>query len=152
MTGTGDAGDLAAYLSDRYDEAEALAKAATEGPWQATGQRDHFVVQAEGDHLVAEMEGCTGHPDMGGRNAAYIVGVDPAHRLADIALKRAILADHGPDERDPELCRTCHVAERGWAVPVPAGWPCATARHLGIEFSKRPDYLAKWKPGASYGG
>lgn len=132
--------DLTVFLAGRYDEAEALAKAATPGPWRATGQRDHFVEQSAGDHLVAEMEGCTDHPDMGEHDSAYIASVDPAHRLADIALKRAILAEHASFRKESakgDVGPGLHAATRVLGDVVGL---------LGTEFSRHPAYKAEWAP------
>ncbi len=139
-------GNLAGFLAARYDEAEAKARAGDvgSGQWAAIEHADDgWLIVDEHHDLVANVR-----PERSwdGGAAAHIADTDPAHRLADIRLKRAILAEHGPDERDPELCRTCHVAERGWAVPVPAERPCATARQIGTEFGDHPEYKEEWKP------
>jgi hypothetical protein len=81
----------------------------------------------------------------------YIALNEPAARLRDVRLKRAILAGHRPDEYDPEYCRTCVQAEPGWASTAPAETPCETVRQLGTEFSRRPDYREEWKPACVIG-
>lgn len=126
--------DFEAFMAACYDEAEALAKAATPGPWHVdlaaiAGPRHAELVvdTTEGDVIV------TGDGDMpADGNVAYIAACDPKHRLADVSLKRAILAEHC------EYLRVCRCCQRVY--------PCATGRRLGTEFAGRDGYRDEWKP------
>jgi Family of unknown function (DUF6221) len=133
---------IAGFLAARYDEAEAIAKAAAHKlrvrnaePWFETDD-DRF-----------------GFPE----DAAYIAANDPASRLRDIAGKRAIVALHSasiakrdgypfspwtgrpqPEENDGD-CGLC-----GWFAPEDGG--CLTVRHLAAEFAGHPDCKPGWVP------
>ena len=135
----GDGGDLAAFLADRYDEAEARARAAIKAlpPYALKPLRDRA-----GDKLPEAL-------------AAHIDLSDPVHRLADIALKRAILAEYeaavatmdrqikerlpGPIAGDVYL-----VADP--AVLAEVGALSLVVRQLGTEFADHPAYKESWKP------
>lgn len=155
---------FAAFMTARYDEAEALARAAygETGTWW----RRRRLLYLNSDELVPTGALYEGEPevddaehdifiarvvvyDEGSPTDAefdHIAACDPAHRLADIALKRAILALHKPelievvnedqDERSGVFCGECSLEV----------YPCPTARQLGTEFSGHPDYLEQWKP------
>lgn len=125
--------DLIAFISARYDRAEARAKAAggdgPDGRWRRSGVRLGRIETAS-DNVVTSGEGS---PDA--MQAAHIAAVDPAHRLRDVALKRAILAGHtiGHDPCD------AHDAS------LRSAW-CATVRQLGTEFSGHDGYRPGWAP------
>lgn len=160
-------GDFAAFMTARYDEAEALARAAmhdTRGEWNRrqdgpdwpTGHlrddTDTIVVYDEGSPTDAEFD--------------HIAACDPAHRLTDITLKRAILklytdtlalVEHPPLAHGPAAGEHARMrglapgtgmisardyldAKRELAVLEPV------ARQLGTEFSGHPEYRAEWKP------
>lgn len=114
--------DLAQFLADRYDQAEANAREALE-QWPDT----HFTFEP-GSLVIVRF-----HREN-----------DPAHRLADIKLKRAILnlylnaaaiiGQRGSAAHD------CLVAARELAALEPA------VRQLGTEFSQHPEYKQEWRP------
>lgn len=148
------ADDLAAFLAARYDEAQALAEAATPGPWTAivhTTDDQGIIIDSHyppGNGHILGSAIMSDDETRNRENAAHIAATDPAHRLRDIALKRAILAEHKhypaftPDEYDFG-CGVCH--DNGDYGVCGYGW-CATVRHLGTEFSDHPDYRPEWKP------
>ncbi len=112
-------GDLAAFIADRYQEAEALAK---DAPYEL--DENWFSLPSE-------------HGPAGA--VEYYTRHSPAHRQRDLALKRAILTLHAPDEDRPYRCRTCHD-------PAAADYPCPTVRQLGTEFTEHAGYKESWKP------
>jgi hypothetical protein len=70
--------------------------------------------------------------------------------LADIAAKRAILAEHAPEKapvhgatpgRPPFKCLRCHGDDDPWA----SGY-CRTILLLAVPFATHPDYQEGWKP------
>ena len=148
--------DLTAFLNARYDEAEASAKAALgsgDGAWRAGYRPDEDIRFVVFDSR--EVRG--GAIDEG--TLRHIAANDPAHRLADIALKRAILAEHRLTVTKAETYRfDSHTGEPiperydgdceicGWFDPEQGG--CATVRHLGTEFAGHQGYRPAWKPGA----
>lgn len=69
---------------------------------------------------------------------------DPARELRRIALKRAILVEHGPSRQDATRCRVCTAIHEGHAQRFRA--PCPTVRYLIAEWSEHPDYDQAWKP------
>ena len=145
-------GDLADFLTARYDEAQARAKAGDvgHGQWTATEHADDgwLILDEHGD-LVANVR-----PERSwdGGTAAYIAANDPARRLADIKLKRAILAEHAHDDACSWPDRT---KPRGFGCSIcdwdrdygqgDGGW-CATVRQLGTEFAEHPAYRPEWRP------
>lgn len=82
--------DLAAYLRARWDEREAKARAATPGPWVANEQ-DYGLATV---YTADQKTGVAYDREEGGvsvEDAAHIAASDPAHVLADIEAKRALL-------------------------------------------------------------
>src|SRR5258708_31906019 len=117
--------DLAAFLTARLDEDEAVAKAATEGPWAwaATGEKDNswavaLVGDADeeekmlsgrieaGDGIIIDpvCEGINGNlPD-----AAHIARHDPARALRRVDADRKIRSEeHTSELQSPDhlVCR-----------------------------------------------
>jgi hypothetical protein len=166
-------GGLAQFLADRYDEAEALARAWQSPPWgedatswKVVGRREPRYDNGCSETLTAI--DVSGRPvnfaeaiqvrwDSNGERTPYIAANDPAHRLADIALKRAILALHASAVTKTEQYRydpstgepiperydgDCGIC--GWFDPEQGG--CATVRQLGTEFADHPAYKESWKP------
>lgn len=158
-------GDFAAFLDARYDEAGALAQAATAGPWKYQvfrrdeGHREWVMCGRSSPYGVMIGDAGIGWmPSTGIPDPDFIAACDPAHRLRDIALKRAILAEHAQvradsDEEDEEGATGCRVCDwdRDCGEVRPAGRPCVTARQLGTEFSDHPDYRPGWAPEDSPG-
>jgi hypothetical protein len=154
--------DLTAFLNARYGEAEALAREAGGGEWRTAcicdgeclGLRSGCEV-VEGDDIQIYAEG--GHDAF---QARYIAASAPAHRLRDIALKRAILALHAAETRREqrraladdiaagkplwwyEVVHSCVIC--GWFDSETGG--CATVRQLGAEYGTHPQYRQVWAP------
>lgn len=163
-----DMGDLLAFYSARLDEAEALARAAGKGDDpKGLAWRQYDADRAPGK--IIDGHGCIIVYDEGSptyHEAAHIAAVDPKHRLADIALKRAILAEHArvpaykpetialypdhPEMAEMATCRRCHELDEDAEIDedrcADLEWPCDTARLLGTEFSDHTDYKAEWAP------
>lgn len=130
--------DFAQWLAERYDEAEARARAADPAPWASTPPS--LYIDSPGVGIIVQ----TRHFE----TAEFVAATDPAHRLADIKLKRAILAEHAPMTGllDRLICRVC------WSIRTDGGpldgdlHPCATVRQLGTEFAGHAGYLESWRP------
>lgn len=147
--------DLTAFLNARYDEAERMARAASMAKpdgeeWHADAEPEVWgpgagtaVLRANGGPLAMAI---------GSYAADHIAACDPKHRVADIALKRAILAAHQPEPpskygTDVPRCAACLTRRGGWNEDWRADpWPCATVRQLGTEFSGHPGYRDDWRP------
>lgn len=132
--------DLASFLSDRYAEAEAAAR-----DLLRTAQ-DVRLALKEPHLLGREIPGWHSWPD---------VEAMCNSRLADIALKRAILAEHklvpagyqGEGILPGEYgCSTCDVHEDG---TDPNG-VCKTVRLIAAIWSGHPDYQQEWAPQAEF--
>lgn len=145
--------DLVVWLSGQYDQAETDASTACAGPtddgeWKSgldAGWGAQNACRVEGSGITIYDEG--GHSEA---QAAFIAAHDPAWRLADVALKRQILADHVMDDfgassypepdDPPPICTRCKD------YPDSVEWPCRTVRLLAAEFAGRDGYLEDWKP------
>lgn len=155
---------LAEFLAARYGEAEAQVRAAMDdtrhcyscdamasGEW-AVHPTHPPLLEDQGSGATIVYDGDT-EPRSG--LLAYMAGVDPKHRLADIKLKRAILALHTEDPpggfdalRMPGNCRECSCDGAMAATDCfhLVDWPCATVRQLGTEFGQHPAYRKEWAP------
>lgn len=137
--------DFGRFLADRYDEADALARAASTSPKGKWGPR---LDESIGGHLLDDAGEIVVYDESAPSpwQFDHIAANDPAHRLADIKLKRAILALHHPDGDKWPDCKECScrgalaATDCGGTVP----WPCATARQLGTEFAEHPAYKEEW--------
>ncbi len=99
---------LTDFLLARLDEVEADALAATPGPWNASDLTDVGTIW----------------------NAVHIARNDPAHVLADVASKRAVLA------RAVLLTEDSALDDIGWEI----------MGNLASPHVDHPDYDESWKP------
>jgi Family of unknown function (DUF6221) len=147
--------DLAAFLGARYDELETRVR----------DEQRHYIKRAngvpvrKGDWARVVCDPVIG--PYGGqsrtRNIAaglYVADMsDPDRVLADIALKRAILADHVPYRCGESAVLRCQRCASDDAYPsgvaIMEAFPCNVVRQLGTEFSGHPDYKPIWKPSHS---
>jgi Family of unknown function (DUF6221) len=140
---------FAGWLAARYDEAEARAKAAAADGTAEWHLSEHDpidpsrIYDATGEVVVYD----EGAPSP--NEAAHIAACDPAHRLADIALKCAILAmyvdtraalDRARDMPGEHAARDYLDAERELCALEPV------VRQLGTEFAGQPGYREEWRP------
>jgi Family of unknown function (DUF6221) len=77
--------------------------------------------------------------------------IDPARALREVAVKRAILVQHGPADggRDADRCRVCAAITHTGAGQTDARRfraPCPTLRFLAAIYSDHPDYDQAWEP------
>ncbi|AMM12338.1 DUF6221 family protein [Streptomyces albidoflavus] len=117
--------DLIAFLRARLDEDEAVARAATAGPWVESGVGDHgwgVSFSAPGSGVEAD------DSSQGRADAAHIARHDPARVLAEVEAKRQIV------ERYAWLCE--HGDTGGaWVLPL-----------LALPYADHPDYRDAWRP------
>jgi len=126
--------DLAAFITARLDEDEALASRAAKTP-TANGPDAEWNPGLPFD-VISE----------------HIARHDPARVLREVAAKRAIAADHaaghapniGPHKGRP-CCRSCGALDDDPYLAEP--WPCDTIRALAAMWSDHGDYRAEWAPG-----
>ncbi|GGJ86916.1 hypothetical protein GCM10011583_18140 [Streptomyces camponoticapitis] len=144
--------ELAAFLRARLDEEAEVARAAAAkrggGKWTAVLGDDGLTsVCGEGDgRSVPAILDPDDH-----ETSVHIARHDPARVLREVGAKRALLAEHQPQDGD---CTVCALSEdfdddadgnREWfrrAKP----WPCPSVRLLATEHADHPDYKETWRP------
>ena len=147
-------GDLAAFLTARLNEDEAAAKRALDA---VAGWPQEVWVTPEADELIPSVGVSEPSPKRylrlwndAGRiltDHGWVVhdtavcvwseGV-AARVLREVAAKRAILAEHQPQQMgyiEAQRCPTCRTA-----------WPCIEGRALAAVYSDHPDYRQEWAP------
>lgn len=129
--------DLVAWLLAQLADDEAVARAATRGPWfdDRSVANDGFVVMSPNTQVSKSFY------DESAENAAHIARHDPARVLAEVEASRKIIAlhvdvDFGTFEGigAVSMCRECRD-QRG---------PCPTLRALAAVFASRPGYDPRW--------
>lgn len=147
--------DLIAFLKARLDETERLAELQPPWPWKLNAEGDE--IWADDEELVASAYALSGGQQRA--TAAWIVRHDPAHVLADIEAKRAIIDLHqitatrednypfnpftGERNKD-EFDVSCSVC--GWVDHDDRDSACTTLRLLALPFASHPDYQESWRP------
>jgi hypothetical protein len=76
--------------------------------------------------------------------------------LREIEVKRAIVAEHGPDctgffgETVPAMCQRCITDREGYEEQWQGDpYPCLTLRLLAAVYSDHPDYQQAWVPASA---
>jgi hypothetical protein len=138
--------DLAAWLTEIWDEEERLAKAAAEQyPGQEWNMGADDVVGAErGGYVACGAYGGGISEEIG----AHIVAHDPASVLARVAADRKILELHMPSS---ELCFWTNMSpetheDYGRDCFPDGTFVCETLRLLAWPYADRADYREEWKP------
>ncbi|MDQ5861286.1 MAG: DUF6221 family protein [Actinomycetota bacterium] len=140
--------NITEFLLARIAEDEAVAKAASPGPWIWEGDASEdesflygpngsSILSAYGMHSQGFLERSEGDADQIARH-------DPARVLAECTAKRAILLEHPmtmthwwPEMVETDVCETC-----GDGVTVE--WPCPTIAALSAVYTDHPDYQQEW--------
>ncbi|MGW0837565.1 DUF6221 family protein [Streptomyces prunicolor] len=148
--------DIAEFLRARYTERQALALAATPGPWEAEIEfytpRKPLVrlMPEEADpsppgyfavRPVAELEGNGDGGVLTATDAEYIAAHGPEVVLADLEVKLSIVARH---ERCGSMVGYCDDGGHGWDDV--GGGGCGDLGDLALPFAAHPDYDERWKP------
>lgn len=115
--------DLPTFLTQRYDEQEAVARLSTPGPWGRAGVDGQGFAVHRGEHETVAL-----YCDRD--NAAHIATHDPAYVLADLAAKRQMVEWFAPHLGDGD----------GYAL---AAEHALTA--LAQPFADHPDFRPEWK-------
>jgi hypothetical protein len=153
---------MIAFWKDRLDEDEAAAKAATPGPWLATGE--DIVSDVFDPHWRGAVAANASGPD-----AALIALHDPARTLREVEAGRKLLADYEAateewvrqlGEHEPGAMPAVIQAADMTAVSVDAMAKVASvpAFHVASALERviaqraavwvgHPDYRAEWAPG-----
>jgi hypothetical protein len=165
----GEAMSITEFLLARITEDEAVARAATAGPWRhnprkvwyqdanklrAARSGNPFITGGEefvgagpddGDNETTVGVATTGPEDdpQAMADAAFIARHDPARVLAECAAKRAIIDEH----REGRFFTThqgCVVCRTGDGPMLPVNYPCPTVRALATIYANHPDYRPEW--------
>lgn len=132
---------LVEWLTAQLDADEALARAATPGPWRRTHlewPRNTSISGGDGRRVVVS---CVGFPSAA--DADHILANDPAAVLRTVAAHREILDDlieidrFKDDERSDEVTRAAYLQ-------------CSlvlrhAVRRLAAIYESRPGYSKEWK-------
>lgn len=142
--------DLVAFVRSRLDEDEAVARAATAGPWSRMGQRvldpappsDRLGIGMAVGHAAATADY--------NETAVHIVRWGPTRALAEIEAKRQLIKSG-----DTLFC-TCDFADSppmdpdtNWTVQIPHHYDCTAyriAQVLATAYRDHPDYREEWLP------
>ncbi len=123
--------DIAAFLTARYDEDEALAHSV-----KGNGLFDGTGIVVMKTHLPSQSRSVT----LPSHVATYAATFDPAYVLADIAAKRAILAAYDSMANDwTHFDQTEGEHAREYALRE-------VVRHLTSVYADHSDYKEDWKP------
>jgi hypothetical protein len=141
--------DLQAWITQQVDRVEALAKAATPGPWEGVVDRhQRGVVDASvwseplGYYVTEKISSGERHE----ADARHIGEHNPAAVLRRCEADRRILARHAPQPNgtgfeDGWQCQTCSVdGGDGYQYLVP--YPCPTIEDLAHAHGITPNVLA----------
>lgn len=124
------------FLTARLDEDERIARAASDGPWKVNDVEYAESIQA-GNGFTDVVAGGRWGGEAGvfdsTEDAIHIARHDPTRVLAEVAAKRAILAEHlpGTDRRDEHdaMMRTV---------------PCPTLIALVQPYAEHPHFHPSW--------
>lgn len=121
---------LTEFLLARLDEDEEAAQAAPMREWEQGGEFWH-----------------RGNPDPTPL-MRHVLAHDPARVLAEVAAKRALVAEHTAPPPWEKQCPRCGDVENQVAYegPEPYPAPCPTLRLLALPHAGHPDYRQEWVP------
>lgn len=147
--------DIVEFLTARLDEDEAAARAAIttydDGQWTyglITKREDYefYSIHTISPQTV-EIAG-SGFDSTGGvheeRFAAHITRWDPAHCLADVSAKRAMIALHAVED---ERMHECVGSDPVIGIVTDYVANCQTLRLLVAPYADHPDYEPAWAIG-----
>lgn len=155
------------YLHARIAEDEAVARAASKGPWwhnpgkrwldpePLARERAGWIILGGDEFVGRATESGTGHVASTGpvddpqsvADADHIARWDPARVLADIATKRSLLSRHQEDRHRTGWCSSCYVPTGGHRL-----WPCHVVLAMAQSYVGRPDFRDEWRIGAGASG
>ena len=125
------------FLTARLDEEAAMAQAAIAADdGRDGGFEDAFDMLTKGPDVAGVLAFL---PRFGDAAAQMIVWNTPRRVLADVAAKRAILADHKTVHGWPDDEPSC------WRCNPDTDYPCPTLQVLVQPYSDHPDFDAAWK-------
>jgi hypothetical protein len=145
--------DIAEFLTACLDAEEAAARATSSLRWRTDDPFGSDIVipadepsyAANGKAVASCME-TNGYRPGSLPDAAHIAYWDPARVLADIAAKRAIVAEHASTDDGSgvlTVCRVCSYRDIWERYSDPA--PCRTLRLLAAVYTSHPDFDPAWR-------
>jgi hypothetical protein len=159
--------DLVAFLRERLDEDEAVARRAceyAEASWKLDEEFGETILWWPPEPHIAEQERKHGLPvvsdqwrgqtieSSGQRIAPHIARHDPARVLADVEAKRQLVRLHGRATLragggaqyfdTTTVCRSCEPNYQFREL----SWPCPTLRLLALPYADHADYCEEWRP------
>lgn len=139
--------DVVAFLRDRLDEDEALAREACDresGEWFMGDKWNVYQQKEVTPYEYSDTEELVVYGNMKAQSE-HIARHHPARVLREVKAKRAIVALHAAMEiecsdvaGDPWAGTVCSACEGG------EDWPCTTLRHVAAVYADRPDYDPAW--------
>ena len=151
--------DLVEFLKARLDQDEAVARAATPGPWRADlspvtvmsqEMQSPWAIQSEAEQYPHGRVAAPGYEGGGVRKKAdadHIARHDPARVLRQVEAGRWVLARHklDPDGRwaspGQELCAGCGCDWQGGIMPVDE---CPELRNLASIYQDASGWQERW--------
>ncbi|MFB6593947.1 DUF6221 family protein [Streptomyces diastaticus] len=137
--------DLITFLRARLGEDEAVARAATAGPWVESGVGDHgwgVSFSALGSGVEAD------DSDQGRADAAHIARHDPARVLAEVEAKRRVVGEcaYWNERMEAEAVNPPKFPQPGLDLGLLLDAMNPILRHLAAPYADHPDYREEWRP------
>lgn len=130
--------DLVQWLYKQLDEDEAIARAASDGPWRSyRGPDKPWLSKGDLIHPVYTWDNAVGTPVIMTAfwaDSRHIAEWNPQQMLREADAKRQILALHAKGASDL-FCAHCEQEP-----------PCPTLRLLALPYADRPGYSEEWRP------
>lgn len=142
--------DLVAFFSARLDEDEAIAQAATPGPWEVDNENYAEAIRTldEGDSVVSGGRWGGEAPVFGTDDALHIARHDPARVLADVTAKRAIIESFNRADVEAQrrgVLRASKAEGDDLAVLIVAGTLQSILLALAQQYTDHPDFDPAWR-------
>lgn len=131
--------EMAVFVEKRLDETEAIARAATPGPWIAI---DSGVMAVDDETWpVDATESARDREDR-----VHIAAHDPARVLREVEAKRRILARHADPGHYCDASSQVEVTSFIAGEQVRHVWPCDTLLDLASPHADHPEYPPEIAP------
>jgi hypothetical protein len=132
--------DLVAWLRAQLDDDERVARAATPGPWETYVAAHDVVVQnARRDRLIYETSLDDQREQQQAADGVFVAANSPDRILAEVAAKRAILAEYDAARVNLDRHPT-DLAGKGWLLAT-----VRARRLLAAPYADRPGYRQEWR-------
>jgi hypothetical protein len=141
--------NITEFLRAQLDDLQAKAEAC-----EAEIGRERAGEQFADGSGTADRDAFPSYPwGSGDAELAYLAAVHPRVVLADVAAKRAIIAEHGPGALVDSSDGRYFVEPENWDPPWQkcvghehVEYPCSTLRLLALPHAGHPQYREEWRP------